>query len=202
MDALLGLQDEQIEGFDNLGRYARNLTAGNKDIAAEATDKLRKWSNWWDSGVSREQNIDEIAKALGIEYRDGVTDWWRFNGNANNRKIIDMYAQLNNMEFAEAEKKWNEGAVAQYNMYSAIGEAYQDALDQGTFKQLRELLNASSENYVKTFIASVMNPEALLFEGEQVDEKSQALILKAVQAIDDAGGKEVEDSERLFRTNA
>lgn len=194
--SLLGLQDEQIEGFDNLGRYARNLTAGNKDTAAQAADKLRKWSGGLDAGYSRGQNIDEIAKALGIEFEDGVANdhWWRVQGSRNNRKIIDMYAQLNNMEFDEAAKKWDTGAVAQYQMYSAIGEAYQDALDQGTFKQLRELLNASSENYVKTFIASVMNPDALLSEGEQVNEQSQALILKAVGAIDEAlGENNVED---------
>lgn len=189
--SILGLQDEQVEGFDNLGRYARNLTVGNKDIAARATDHLRKWRY----GVfDRSSNIDDIAKALGIEYDRGTTEGLHLPGTFNNRKIIDIYAQLNNMDFDEAQEKWNGGSVAQYQMYSAIGEAYQDALDQGTFKQLRELLNASSENYVKTFIASVMNPDALLSEGEQVNEQSQALILKAVGAIEEAlGDNNVED---------
>lgn len=189
--SLLGLQGEQIEGFDNLGRYARNLAFKNKDIATQAADHLRKWRY----GVAdRSTNIDEIVKTLGIKYDKGTVVGWHSPWANNNRKIIDIYAQLNNMDFDEAEKKWRTGAVAQYQMYSAIGEAYQDALDQGTFKQLRELLNASSENYVKTFIASVMNPDALLSEGEQVNEQSQALILKAVGAIDEAlGENNVED---------
>lgn len=189
--SILGLQDEQVEGFDNLGSYARNLTAGNKDIAAQAVDHLRKWRY----GVfDRSKNIDDIAKALGIEYDRGTTEGLYLPGTINNRKIIDIYAQLNNMDFDEAQEKWNSGSVAQYQMYSNLGEAYQDALDQGTFKQLRDLLNASSENYVKTFIASVMNPEALLSEGEQVNEQSQALIFKAVGAIEEAlGDNSVED---------
>lgn len=189
--SILGLQDEQVEGFDNLGRYARNLTVGNKDTAARAADHLRKWRY----GIfDRSANIDDIKKTLGIEYDRGTTEGLHLPGTINDRKIIDIYAQLNNMDFDEAQEKWESGSVAQYQMYSAIGEAYQDVLDQNTFKQLRELLNASSENYVKTFIASVMNPDALLSEGEQVNEQSQALILKAVGAIDEAlGENNVED---------
>lgn len=189
--SILGLQDEQVEGFDNLGRYARNLTVGNKDTAARAADHLRKWRY----GIfDRSANIDDIKKTLGIEYDRGTTEGLHLPGTINDRKIIDIYAQLNNMDFDEAQEKWKSGSVAQYQMYSAIGEAYQDVLDQNTFKQLRELLNASSENYVKTFIASVMNPDALLSEGEQVNEQSQALILKAVGAIDEAlGENNVED---------
>ena len=189
--SILGLQDEQVEGFDNLGRYVRNLTVGNKDTAARAADHLRKWRY----GIfDRSTTIDDIAKTLGIEYDRGTTEGLHLPGTINNRKIIDIYAQLNNMDFDEAQEKWESGSVAQYQMYSNLGEAYQDALDQGTFKQLRELLNASSENYVKTFIASVMNPDALLSEGEQVNEQSQALILKAVGAIDEAlGENNVED---------
>lgn len=189
--SLLELQDEQVEGFDNLGRYARNLTAGNKDTAVQAADHLRKWLY---GGEDRQETIDEIKKALGLEYSQGTVKSGRSQGYNNNRRIVDIYAQLNNMDFSEAWDKWNTDDTEKYKIYSAIGEAYQDALDQGTFKQLRELLNASSENYVKTFIASVMNPDALLSEGEQVNEQSQALILKAVGAIDEAlGENNVED---------
>ena len=189
--SLLGLQDEQVEGFDNLGRYARNLTVGNKDTAVQAADHLRKWL--YGSG-DRQETIDEIKKALGLKYSQGTVKSGRSQGYNNNRRIVDIYAQLNNMDFSEAWDKWNTDDIEKYKIYSAIGEAYQDALDQGTFKQLRELLNASSENYVKTFIASVMNPDALLSEGEQVNEQSQALILKAVGAIDEAlGENNVED---------
>lgn len=189
--SLLGLQDEQVEGFDNLGRYARNLTVGNKDTAVQAANHLRKWLY---GSEDRQETIDEIKKALGLEYSQGTVKSGRTQGYNNNRRIVDVYAQLNNMDFSEAWDKWNTDDTEKYKIYSAIGEAYQDALDQGTFKQLRELLNASSENYVKTFIASVMNPDALLSEGEQVNEQSQALILKAVGAIDEAlGENNVED---------
>lgn len=177
-EALMGLEENSIEGFNNIGKYAKELSNKYSDEIVRTEEELHKWSS------GRASTIEKIRKQLDITYDEGTVAAWDWGGTRNNNRIIDLYAQITDITYDEAKKEWEKGATSQYNIYNTLVEAYQDSLNKTNFDQIASLMENATEDYLKSFIAAAMNPDAIADSTETVSKEASEALLKVNNVIE------------------
>lgn len=176
-EALMGLEENSIEGFNNIGKYAKELSNKYSDEIALTEVGLHKWS------ANRVETIEKIRKQLGITYDEGTVTGWDWGGQRSNNRIIDLYAQITDITYDKAKEEWEKGAASQYNIYNTLVEAYQDSLNKTNFDQIASLMENATEDYLKSFIAAAMNPDAIADSTQTIPEETSEALLKVNDAI-------------------
>lgn len=177
-EALMGLEENSIEGFNNIGKYAKELSNKYSDEIVRTEEELHKWS------LGRASTIEKIRKQLDITYDEETVTAWDWGGTRNNNRIIDLYAQITDITYDEAKKEWEKGATSQYNIYNTLVEAYQDSLNKTNFDQIASLMENATEDYLKSFIAAAMNPDAIADSTETVSKEASEALLKVNNVIE------------------
>lgn len=176
-EALMGLEENSIEGFNNIGKYAKELSNKYSEEILRTEEGLHKWS------VDRVETIEKIRKQLGITYDEGTVTGWDWGGQRSNNRIIDLYAQITDITYDQAKEEWEKGATSQYNIYNTLVEAYQDSLNKTNFDQVASLMENATEDYLKSFIAAAMNPDAIADSTQTVSKETSETLLKVNDVI-------------------
>lgn len=177
-EALMGLEENSVEGFNNIGKYAKELSNKYSEEILRTEEELHKWS------VGRAGTIEKIRKQLDITYDEGTVTAWDWGGQRNNNRIIDLYAQITDITYDQAKEEWEKGATSQYNIYNTLVEAYQDSLNKTNFDQIASLMENATEDYLKSFIAAAMNPDAVADSSETVSKETSEALLKVNDVIE------------------
>lgn len=176
-ETLMGLEENSIEGFNNIGKYAKELSNKYSEEILRTEEGLHKWS------VDRVETIEKIRKQLGITYDEGTVTGWDWGGQRSNNRIIDLYAQITDITYDQAKEEWKKGATSQYNIYNTLVEAYQDSLNKTNFDQIASLMENATEDYLKSFIAAAMNPDAIADSTQTVSKETSETLLKVNDVI-------------------
>lgn len=182
-EALMGLEENSVEGFNNIGKYAKELSNKYSEEILRTEKGLHKWS------VNRAETIEKIRKQLGITYDEETVTGWDWGGQRNNKRIIDLYAQITDITYDQAKEEWEKGATSQYNIYNTLVEAYQDSLYKTNFDQIASLMENATKDYLKSFIAAAMNPDAVADSTETVSKETAEALLKVNNALLEAGNR-------------